>query len=645
MDDSSGKLAKALGALGLAYAGWKYADGKYNIAADLKWMKSAGPVVAKTIKLMKEPDASVVLMWYETLNRPGQAKKVFLIDAETDRQVTYGEIEALSNRVAHWALAKGFKPRSVVALYMDNRPEYLATWLGFAKVGIVCALINNNQRGKPFTHAVTVAQSTALIFGPEYAEVVADRADELRSQGVGSLVSFGLGSLAGAAKPACADESLDEHLEKLPSNAPDWKKLRQGIKVNDPVLYIYTSGTTGLPKACNISEARMFMFSMTMPMLQCTENDRIYGSGMPLYHTAANLGVMGAMRLGGSMILRTKFSASNHWKECGKYNATVMQYIGELCRYLLAPPESPVDKQHRVRLAVGNGLRPEIWDIFQRRFTVPEIGEFYGATEGNAATLNHCKNYEGQGAVGRAGSLMLKLRPMSILKFNVEEEIPIRDAKTGFCIECGPDEPGELVAPIKKIPGTDHDDFEGYTNKEATDKKILKDVFTKGDSYFRTGDLLRRDQKGYYYFVDRIGDTFRWKGENVSTMEVSEVLSSFPGIVDANVYGVQVPGKDGRACMVALTLQPEVKDIDAEKFGTYCRANLPGYSIPLFVRFIEENLSLTGTLKHQKGDYRNQGCDPSKFKDKTWWYNMDTKAFEPYGPEQFAAITAGRAKL
>lgn len=321
-----------------------------------------------------------------------------------------------------------------------------------------------------------------------------------------------------------------------------------------------------------------------------------------------------------------------------------MQYIGELCRYLLQTPPSPSEKQHKLRVAIGNGLRPEIWNEFQRRFHIPEIGEFYGATEGNAATFNHCVNYEGQGAIGRAGTLFLKAKPMNIVKFDVENEVPIRNSQ-GFCMECDHNEPGELIAPIRKIQTAtgEIDDFEGYTNKEATEKKVIRDVFSKGDSYFRTGDLIRRDSKGYYYFVDRIGDTFRWKGENVSTMEVSEVLSAFPGVVDANVYGVEVPGKDGRACMVAMTLEDGVQ-LDPSKFAMYCRANLPSYSVPCFIRFIT-NINLTGTFKHQKVEYRTEGCDPTKVKDDMWWYNVAAAVFEKYGPEQYAAISAGKSKL
>lgn len=633
---------KALAGLAASYAGWKYVDGKYNISADLKLLPKLKNLKA-TLEFLKTPGAGVPKLWYQTLETPGLKEKAMFISADDGRQLTFGEVEELSNQVANWALAQGLKPGDVVAVMLDNCPEYVPIWLGLNKVKVAAALINTNTKGKPLVHAMSVSGASIAIVGAEHAEEVASVAEELKAAGVKSIMGYGVGARAGDALHECCESSFNEALAAQPKT-PVAQDLWMSTNAGDACTYIYTSGTTGLPKACKVSHVRMMNYATLMQLFEVTGNDVIYGSGMPLYHTAANLGTLAAIRLGATVVVRAKFSASSHWSDCVKYNATAMQYIGELCRYLLAAPNKPEESKHKLRIAVGNGLRPEIWDEFQRRFSVPEIGEFYGATEGNAATFNHCQNYEGQGAIGRAGTLFLKARPMHIVKFDVENEVPVRNA-AGFCIECGHNEPGELIAPIKDIETAAGkvQDFEGYTNKEATEKKVARDVFQKGDSYFRTGDLIRRDSKGYYYFVDRIGDTFRWKGENVSTMEVSEVLSAFPGVVDANVYGVEVPGKDGRACMVAITLDAGV-ELDAGKFSTYCRANLPSYSVPVFIRFLE-NVNLTGTFKHQKVEYRNEGCDPSKVKDKMWWYNAAAKSFEAYGHEQYASITQGQAKL
>lgn len=636
----------ALGAAA-AFAGWKFVDGKYGLSKDIDMLKGAAPAMRKSTGIIKTPNASFVMSWYETIAQPGAKDRPLFIQAETGRKVTFQETDEMSNRVANWAVAQGFQPGEIVALMMDNRPEFVATWLGLAKAGVCATLINTNVKGKPVVHAITAAvSSVAVILGTEHTEVIGAVREDLQAAGVKLFASYGAGGNAGSEKPAFCDVSLDDALASAPTTPVDPAR-RKSVKVTEPVFYIYTSGTTGLPKACNISHAKLLGIGVMGSMCKVMPGDAIYGSGLPLYHTAANLGVGHALTQGSTYIIRTKFSASQQWADCGKYNAVAMQYIGELCRYLLTAPAAPTDTKHKLRVAFGNGLRPEIWDQFQRRFHVPEILEFYGATEGAGVLLNYCKNYVGQGAVGFQGAIQKMVMPASIVKFDVEKELPVR-GPDGFCVVCDPDEAGELLNPIKDTIATAEgavSNFEGYTNKEATEKKILRDVFAKGDVWYRSGDLLRKDAKGYYYFVDRIGDTFRWKGENVSTMEVSEVLSGFEGVVDANVYGAEVPGKDGRACMVAITLD-EGKKLDPTTFATYCRANLPAYSVPVFVRFLAAEINLTGTFKHQKVDYRNAGCDPAKITgDEVWWFNIESGTYEPYGPEVYAKISSGQSRL
>jgi fatty-acyl-CoA synthase len=640
-------VQKAAGAAAVAYVAWKFVDGKYQISKDIDVMWGGIGGMMKINGLIKRPGANFIMSWYETLAVPGMRERAAFIQAETGRTVTFKELEELSNRVGNWAISQGIKAGDTVALMMDNRPEYAAVWIGLCKAGCKIALINTNLKGKPLVHAMTTAlSSVGVIFGTEHAEAVEASADDLRSGGLSFVASFGGGGTAGVEKPAFCDVSLDDALASAQSKPVD-EARRKHMKVTDPCYYIYTSGTTGLPKACNMSHFKVMGMGSLCGMVRVQPGDAVYGSGLPMYHTAANLGIGHALNHGSTYVIRAKFSATQHWDDCAKYNCVAMQYIGELCRYLLSHPGGPSDKSHKLRVAFGNGLRPEIWDEFQRRFNVPEILEFYGATEGAGALMNYCKNYEGQGAVGWQGPFMKKIMPTKIVKFDVENEKPVRDAKTGFCIECAVNEPGELVNPVRDMMDTGGgkiSNFEGYTSKEATEKKLLRDAFAKGDTWYRSGDLLRKDEKGYYFFVDRIGDTFRWKGENVSTMEVSEVLSTFEGIVDANVYGAQVPGKDGRACMVAITLAPGVK-LDPRTFATYCRANLPTYSVPLFVRFLADDINITGTFKHQKVDYRNAGCDPAKITDEVWWFNNESGIYEPYGPEIYAKISAGQSKL
>jgi fatty-acyl-CoA synthase len=320
---------------------------------------------------------------------------------------------------------------------------------------------------------------------------------------------------------------------------------------------------------------------------------------------------------------------------------TVVQYIGELCRYLLATPPSEWDRKHKVRIAIGNGLRPEIWDAFQTRFNIPEIGEFYGATEGNAALVNHCRTKDAQGACGRQGLLGQKIMKNRFARFDVENETVIR-GKDGFCQDCAIGEPGELLFPI--IDSDPSTTFAGYEDPKATQKKIIRDAFVKGDKYFMTGDLLNIDAKGFIRFVDRIGDTFRWKGENCSTTEVSEVLSTFPGILEPNVYGVLIPNnQDGRAPCAAITpVDNDIKNIDMAKLIVHLKKHLPSYAVPLFLR-IAPQMEMTATLKQTKGSLRTEGVDISKVKDPLFYLEGDK--YVPLSKEVYAKITTPGARL
>ncbi|HWX88729.1 MAG TPA: hypothetical protein VNY75_00375, partial [Rhizomicrobium sp.] len=317
-----------------------------------------------------------------------------------------------------------------------------------------------------------------------------------------------------------------------------------------------------------------------------------------------------------------------------KYGATMIEYIGELCRYLLNAPPSPLERGHKIRVITGNGLRPEIWREFQARFAVPRIVEFYGATEGNVSMLN----YDGTvGAVGRVPDYLEWLLPSRVVRFDVEKEMPVRGGD-GLCIECGPDEVGETLGGISKRAGRE---FEGYTNRADSDKKMLRDVFKKGDLWFRTGDLMRRDGHGYFYFVDRIGDTFRWKGENVSTGEVGEALAAVPGILEANVFGVTVPGVDGRAGMASLVVDG---DFGLDDLPARLKARLAPYARPIFLR-LAARIDVTGTFKQRKMDLVREGFDPSALADPLYFLDPETGKYERLTPQRYADIVEGRVKL
>jgi len=378
----------------------------------------------------------------------------------------------------------------------------------------------------------------------------------------------------------------------------------------------------------------LFMMSGFVGALKPKAYDSIYDP-LPLYHSTGGVCAVGlAFMPGGALIIKRRFSVNEFWSDIHRYRATIFEYIGELCRYLLNAPQGPLEKGHQVRVITGNGLRPEIWRQFQERFAIPRIVEFYGATEGNVSMLN----YDGTvGSVGRVPEYLQWLLPTRVLRSDVELEMPVR-GQGGLCIECGPDEVGEAVGRISARAGRG---FEGYSDKKASEKKILHDVMRRGDAWFRTGDLMRRDAHGYFYFVDRMGDTFRWKGENVATGEVSEALAAAPGIREANVYGMKVPGVDGRAGMAAIVVGG---DFDMSALPAHLAMRLPRYAWPLFLR-LSPVIDVTGTFKQRKVDLVREGFDPRTIADPIYWLDPATGGYELVTPQRYGDIVEGRVKL
>ena len=541
-----------------------------------------------------------------------------------DEVMSYAALDARANAYGHWALAQGLKRGDCVALFMENRPDFLCCWLGLFKAGLSVALINTNQRGQALAHSVEIAGAKHLIVGVELAPCVPEAAPFFTAPPVNWV--------QGGVHPPLQD--LDAALAAMPA-APVARAARRGITAKDRAFYIYTSGTTGLPKAANFSHMRMlFMMSGFVGALAPKSSDRIYDP-LPLYHATGGVCAVGmAFMTGGAVILKRKFSLNEFWSDIHKYDATIFAYIGELCRWLLNAPLGPYERDHHIRAITGNGLRPEIWQRFQERFAIPRIVEFYGATEGNVSMLN----YDGTlGSVGRVPDYLEWLLPTRVVRFDVEREMPVRGSD-GLCIECGPDEAGEAVGRLSARPGRN---FEGYTKKTESEKKILRDVFAKGDAWFRTGDLMRRDEHGYFYFVDRIGDTFRWKGENVATSEVAEALSAIPGIKETNVYGVKVPGADGRAGMAALVVDG---NFDITTLGEKLEGHLPAFARPVFLR-LQPQIDVTGTFKQRKVELVREGFDPSAITDPLYWFDPETRRYERLDAVRYSDIALDRVKL
>lgn len=546
----------------------------------------------------------------------------------SDKEVfSYRELDERANRYARWAQANGVHKGDVVALMMLNRPDYMAFWLGVTRAGGVVALLNTNLADQGLAHCIDIVQPKHVVVAVELADSFATARGKLKT--TPRIWSYGHGT--------GSDPRIDEAVETF-SPAALTADEKPVLTIEDRALFIYTSGTTGLPKAANINHYRlMAMTHGFCGVMNVRPDDRMYDV-LPMYHSNGGVLATGATLVGGgSVVIREKFSAREFWDDAKRVEATLVFYIGELCRYLLHAPPSPSEQSHKVRLFCGNGLRPDVWPAFKARFAIPEIREWYAATEGNVAVFN----WDGTpGAVGRIPWWLEKRFVVKIVRFDVEREEPVR-GPNGLCIEAAPNEVGEAIGKIVNDPSKPANRFEGYADPEATRTKILRDVAEKGDMWFRTGDLMRKDENGYFYFVDRIGDTFRWKGENVSTVEVAQALTDYPGVEDAIAYGVEVPGQDGRAGMVTLVT---TEGFDLEGFERHVTERLPEYARPVFLRK-GGAIDVTGTFKQRRLELQKQGFDPAAVDgDDLYFREASTGNFRPLDAALRARICEGQVR-
>jgi fatty-acyl-CoA synthase len=546
----------------------------------------------------------------------------------SDRErLSYRQLSARANRYARWALAQGVAKGDTICLLMPNRPEFLAIWLGITQVGGVVALLNTNLMNVALAHCINVVTPRHIIVDAEM--LIALQSAQPHITGDAKIWLHGD---ATANHPRIDHEVEDQPGGKLTQSE------RRALTIEDRALFIYTSGTTGLPKAANINHYRLMLASHAFAAVMNTRaTDRMYDC-LPLYHTSGGVLATGSLLLnGGSVVIRDRFSVREFWDDVVRWECTLLQYIGEFCRYLVNSPPHPKERAHKLRIACGNGLRPDVWQAFKERFGIPRIIEFYAATEGNVTIFN----FDGkEGAVGRVPWFLAHRFPVKVVRFDVERQQPVRTAD-GFCIECDDDEPGEVVGKILRDASKPSARFEGYATKDETEKKILRDVFEKGDTWFRTGDLMRKDARGYFYFVDRIGDTFRWKGENVSTTEVAEAMGTFDGVQDANVYGVNVPGRDGRAGMAAVVADDTV---NLTALRDHLAARLPDYARPVFLR-MRQDMDMTATFKQKKLDLMKQGFDPEIIPEPIYFNDPVAKAFVRIDGPLYKRICAGEVRL
>jgi fatty-acyl-CoA synthase len=592
-----------------------------RLAGDITYLRGAMRALKMTTPIAKHPARIFPHMIDELAERHGD--RPALIGAR--ETLTYRGLARRANQYARWALTQSLGKGETVCLLMPNRPEYMAVWLGITHAGGAVALLNTNLVGVSLAHCIDVVEPKHLIVAAEYLDALSIIEPMLKSK-----PTIWVHGPRERQRIDIAIEAFDE----TPLSAAE----RPALTIEDRALYIYTSGTTGMPKAANVNHYRVMLACYGFAgIMNTTSADRMYDC-LPMYHSAGGLAATGSLLVnGGAVVLRERFSAREFWDDIVRNDCTLFQYIGELCRYLVHSPPNANETKHKLRLACGNGLRPDIWEQFQSRFKIPHILEFYAATEGNVSMFN----FEGKpGAIGRIPWFLAHRFPTALVRFDVEREQPVRD-DNGFCIACAPGEIGEAVGKIVHDPKRPGARFEGYARKAEDDRKILRDVFEKGDAWFRTGDLMRKDENGYFYFVDRVGDTFRWKGENVSTSEVAETLGNVPAIVEANVYGVAVPGKDGRAGMAALVTEGE---IDFTALRAYLVKCLPDYARPVFLR-IGGAIEVTATFKQKKMDLVKQGFDPSLTTDPIYFDDPQRKGFVRLDAETYARICSGEIRL
>jgi len=545
----------------------------------------------------------------------------------TESAMTYRQMGERCNQYSRWAISQGLESGDAVSLLMANCAEYLPIWLGLTRIGVVVALINSQLAGDVLAHSINIAYPKYLIAGADLAPRVA----AIRTQLPPGLACRVLGSSTLDLAPLEAELAAVAGEPLLASEfaAPG---------IDATALYIYTSGTTGLPKAARVSHYRLMQWSHWFAgMMDTRPGDRMFNC-LPLYHSVGGVvATFATLVSGGAVVIRRRFSATDFWRDVRDERCTLFQYIGELCRYLVNTPYQPVEIEHSLRMACGNGLRPEVWEPFKTRFRIPRILEYYASTEGNFSLYN-C---EGQpGAIGRIPAFLSSRLPVALLRFDLETSEPQRNAE-GFCERCLPDEIGEAVGLLPEADGQRAGRFEGYADAAASARKVLRNVFKEGDAWYRTGDLMRRDKRGFYYFVDRVGETYRWKGENVSTAEVLSALTASRGVIDGVVYGLMVPGADGRAGTAALVVNGE---FDLAAFRAEVATRLPPYARPVFLRIVS-TLEATATFKPRKQDLVQAGFDPARVSDPLYFDDPRSQRYVPLDAALFAAISKGELRI
>jgi len=530
-----------------------------------------------------------------------------------DEKITYRQANEAANRYAAVLAERGVRRGAVVGIMLHNSPDAVLVMLAVVKCGAVAGMLNYNQRSELLAHSIGLLDAAVLVCEADLIEPVT------------GAVSAAVSAVDSGAEGA--QVMSVENLAALAAGRPSGNPASAGeVQARDPAFYIFTSGTTGHPKASVMTHQRWLraLAGFSGLGLRLRGNDTLY-CALPLYHNnALTVALSSVIDAGATLALGRSFSVSRFWDEVIAMGATSFIYIGELCRYLLNQPPKPTDRAHRVRVIVGNGLRPDIWEEFTERFGIKRVVEFYAASEGNTAFINIFNIPKSTG---------INPLPLAYVEYDSETGDPVRD-DAGRVRRVPSGQPGLLISPVTRLAP-----FDGYTDKAASEKKLVRGAFKDGDVWFNTGDVMSPQGMGHAAFADRLGDTFRWKGENVATTDVEAPLAADPSVEECTVFGVEVPGTGGRAGMAAVKLR-EGAQFDGHAVAARLYDGLPGYSVPLFIRLVA-SLETTSTFKSRKVELRQEAYGP-EVSDPLYVLAGRDAGYVPFYDDYPAEVAAGR---
>ena len=595
-----------------------------RLLARVPYLLAGLPGILRGLRLASNARGSAVGGLADCVENAAQANPQGIALIQGDEQLSYVEFDQWANRLAHRLRAGGLQQGDCAVLMLENRLELLACVVACAKLGAVAALLNSSQRGQVLAHSINLVKPRMALVGEELLSAFEEVQEQLQLPAEGRYYLADRPTWRDPGQAPAGWQHPAAELEAQPDSKP---LMARPVQAEDPCFYIYTSGTTGLPKAVVFNHGRFLkgygIFGLGAVRLG--REDRLYCS-LPFYHATAMVVCWGSvLSAQATLIMVRKFSASRFLEEVRRHGATAFGYVGELCRYLLDQPARQDDADNPLRIMVGNGMRPSIWHSFKLRFGISRVVEFYASSEGNIGFTN---------LLNLDSTVGFTPYPYAIVHYDRDSEAPRRDAR-GRLQRVKPGEPGLLIGEI-----TDKTPFHGYTDPAKTESCILRDVFKPGDAWFNTGDLMLHQGWRHAQFVDRLGDTFRWKGENVSTTEVEAVLDSIEGVGEAVVYGVEIAGTNGRAGMACVRLDRAPADFDFQRLLAELRRQLPHYAVPLFLR-LSEKMETTGTFKHKKAPLKEQGFDPQHCNDPLYAWLPGEECYVPVNIELHAAIQSG----